>query len=140
MNSKVIRVDELARVEGEGGLHIKIAEGRVADVKVRIPEPPRFFEAFLRGRKYTEVPDITARICGICPVAYQMSAVHAIEDAFGVLVEGSSALSGDSCTAGSILRVTFCTLPCSTRLISCTLMMPSPWPASTRTWSVTHWP
>ena len=60
---------------------------RSADVKLRIYEPPRFFEAFLRGRAFTEVPDITARICGICPVAYQMSAVRAMEDACGVAID-----------------------------------------------------
>jgi sulfhydrogenase subunit alpha len=88
MKSRVIKVDQLARVEGEGALYIKIKDGTVADVRLRIYEPPRFFEAFLRGRKYSEAPDITARICGICPVAYQMSSVHAMEDAFGVKVEG----------------------------------------------------
>jgi len=88
MKNRVIKVDELARVEGEGGLQIRIQDGKVADVKLRIPEPPRFFEALLRGRNYAEAPDITARICGICPVAYQMSAVHAIEDAFGITVDG----------------------------------------------------
>jgi coenzyme F420-reducing hydrogenase alpha subunit len=86
--SKTIQVDYLARVEGEGGLHVKITGGAVSDVKLRIFEPPRFFEALLRGRAYSEAPDITARICGICPVAYQMSSVHAMEDAFGVRVEG----------------------------------------------------
>src|ERR1700675_4757435 len=85
---KTIRVDTLARVEGEGSLYIKLVGDRVADVKLKIFEPPRFFEAFLRGRHYSEAPDITARICGICPVAYQMSSIHAIEDAFGVKVEG----------------------------------------------------
>jgi sulfhydrogenase subunit alpha len=84
MKTKAIRVDELARVEGEGGILVKINEGSVSEVHVRIPEPPRFFEAVLRGRKYSEAPDITARICGICPVAYQMSSVHAMEQAFGV--------------------------------------------------------
>jgi len=84
----MVKVDALARVEGEGGILVKVADGRVADVKVRIYEPPRFFEAFLRGRDCMEVPDITARICGICPIAYQMSATHAIEDAFGVTVGG----------------------------------------------------
>jgi len=88
MNSRVIKVDQLARVEGEGGVFIKVNDGKVADVKLNIFEPPRFFEAFLRGRKYSEAPDITARICGICPVAYQMSAVHAMESAFGVTVGG----------------------------------------------------
>lgn len=55
-------------------------------VQLRIFEPPRFFEAFLRGRDHTEVPDITARICGICPVAYQMSSVHAMERALGITI------------------------------------------------------
>ncbi|HKI69405.1 MAG TPA: nickel-dependent hydrogenase large subunit, partial [Verrucomicrobiae bacterium] len=86
--SKTIRVDYLARVEGEGALFIKIKNRNVTDVKLKIFEPPRFFEAFLRGRKFAEAPDITARICGICPVAYQMSSCHAMEDACGVKVDG----------------------------------------------------
>ncbi len=88
MKSKIIKTDFLARVEGEGSLFVKIKGQRVTEVKLKIFEPPRFFEAFLRGRKFSETPDITARICGICPVAYQMSACHAIEDAFGVVVDG----------------------------------------------------
>jgi len=88
MKNKTIKVDYLARVEGEGALFVKIKNNEVADVKLRIFEPPRFFEAFLRGRKYFEAPDITARICGICPVAYQMSSVHAMESAFGVKING----------------------------------------------------
>lgn len=88
MKSGTIKVDYLARVEGEGALYVKLKKGSVADVQLKIFEPPRFFEAFLRGRDFREVPDITARICGICPVAYQMSAAHALEDACGVRVEG----------------------------------------------------
>jgi len=87
MTARTIQVETLARVEGESSLYIKMAGERVADVKLKIFEPPRFFEAFLRGRHYSEAPDITARICGICPVAYQMSAVHAIERALGVKPE-----------------------------------------------------
>ncbi|HKI63962.1 MAG TPA: Ni/Fe hydrogenase subunit alpha [Burkholderiales bacterium] len=87
MAVKKIKVDYLARVEGEGALHVTLKDGAVRDVELRIFEPPRFFEAFLRGRAFGEAPDITARICGICPVAYQMSAVHAMEDAFGVVVD-----------------------------------------------------
>ena len=74
----------LARVEGEGGLLVRLRGGEVTEVKLNIFEPPRFFEGFLRGRDWSEAPDITARICGICPVAYQMSACQAIEDAFGI--------------------------------------------------------
>lgn len=89
MNTKTrtIKVDTLARVEGEGALLIKLRGERVTDVKLRIYEPPRFFEAFLRGRHYSEAADLTARICGICPVAYQMSAVHAMERALGVHID-----------------------------------------------------
>ena len=86
MARKTINVDWLARVEGEGGVRVTFDGATVRDVELKIFEPPRFFEAFLRGRAYTEAPDITARICGICPVAYQMSAVHAMEDALGVTV------------------------------------------------------
>jgi sulfhydrogenase subunit alpha len=82
--SRTLRVDALTRVEGEGAMHIETRDGEVVDVQLRIYEPPRFFEAFLRGRAFTEPPDLTARICGICPVAYQMSACRAIEDACGV--------------------------------------------------------
>ena len=87
--SRTIKVDYLARVEGEGAIYIKTRDGQVVDVRVSIFEPPRFFEAFLRGRRYSEAPDITARICGICPVAYQMSSTHAMERIFGIRVEGA---------------------------------------------------
>ncbi|WP_369213296.1 Ni/Fe hydrogenase subunit alpha [Streptomyces flavofungini] len=85
--SRVLHVGSLARVEGEGALHLSVHDGTVTRAQLRIYEPPRFFEAFLRGRSYTEPPDITARVCGICPVAYQMSACAAIEDACGVTVD-----------------------------------------------------
>ncbi len=85
--TRVLRTDYLARVEGEGAMYVRLEGERVADVKLRIYEPPRFFEAFLRGRAFTEAPDLTARICGICPVAYQMSAVRAMEDACGVTID-----------------------------------------------------
>src|ERR1035438_7303395 len=84
---KTIRVEYLRGVEGEGGIYIKLKGDQVQDVKLKIFEPPRLFEAFLRGRHCSEVPDITARICGICPIAYQMSAVHAIERALGIEID-----------------------------------------------------
>lgn len=82
-----LTVEGLARVEGEGAMHVVITDGEVTDVRLRIYEPPRFFEAFLRGRAYTEPPDITARICGICPVAYQMSSCQAIEQVCGAVLD-----------------------------------------------------
>ncbi|ORB74384.1 Ni/Fe hydrogenase subunit alpha [Mycobacterium scrofulaceum] len=89
MNSseRTLSVGALTRVEGEGALHVTLRDGALQSVQLNIYEPPRFFEAFLRGRAHTEPPDLTARVCGICPVAYQVSACNAIEDACGVRVD-----------------------------------------------------
>ena len=86
--SRRLDTGALARVEGEGAMRVEIRDGELVEVQLNIYEPPRFFEGFLRGRSFEEPADITARICGICPVAYQMSACHAIEAALGVRVEG----------------------------------------------------
>ncbi|MFN7829333.1 MAG: Ni/Fe hydrogenase subunit alpha [Acidobacteriota bacterium] len=88
MKNRTIKVGYLARVEGEGALQLRVKGNEVTDVQLQIFEPPRFFEALLRGRSYHEVPDITARICGICPIAYQMGSIQAMESIFGVTVEG----------------------------------------------------
>jgi sulfhydrogenase subunit alpha len=85
--ARAVKVDLLTRVEGEGGLLVKLKGDRVQEVKLKIFEPPRLFEGFLRGRHFTEAPDITARICGICPIAYQMSSIHALEAALGVAID-----------------------------------------------------
>lgn len=82
--SRTIRIEALTRVEGEGGLFVRLSGEAVDAVELHIYEPPRLFEALLRGRMLEDVPDITARICGICPVAYQMSSVHALESGLGV--------------------------------------------------------
>jgi coenzyme F420-reducing hydrogenase alpha subunit len=79
-----IHVPVLARVEGEGALDLRIDDGAIAQLRLRIFEPPRYFEKFLEGRHYTEIPDMVARICGICPVAYQVTAAQALEQLFGV--------------------------------------------------------
>jgi coenzyme F420-reducing hydrogenase alpha subunit len=87
--SRKIIVNALTRVEGEGALEVRLDGERIQDVKLSIYEPPRFFEALLRGRAIEEVPDITARICGICPVAYQMTSVHALEDALDIEISSN---------------------------------------------------
>jgi len=94
-----IAVDYLARVEGEGAMYLKVEGDRVVDLKFKIFEPPRFFEAFLRGRRFSEAPDITARICGICPIAYQTSACNAMESAMGVHLDGA---------LGDLRRLIYC--------------------------------
>jgi coenzyme F420-reducing hydrogenase alpha subunit len=86
--TRVLDVDYLARVEGEGNMKVRVRDGTIEIVEFGIFEPPRFYEAFLRGRKFSQAPDITARICGICPVAYLTSACNAMESIFGTKVEG----------------------------------------------------
>ncbi|MDT8448460.1 MAG: Ni/Fe hydrogenase subunit alpha [bacterium] len=84
MKTRQIKVDLLARVEGEGRLEVSLKDNRITDLSLHIFEEPRYFEALLEGREYHEVPDMTSRICGICPVAYQMSSIHALERIFGL--------------------------------------------------------
>ena len=86
MSERILQVDALARVEGEGALYVRLKGDEIEKVEFRIFEPPRFFEAFLQGRDAHETPDITSRICGICPIAYIMSASQAVEQAAGVSV------------------------------------------------------
>jgi sulfhydrogenase subunit alpha len=81
------KVDYITRVEGEGSLQLRVHDGEVTEARLRIFEAPRYFERLVVGRTGDEVIDIVARICGICPVAYQMTAVHAFEDLYGVVVD-----------------------------------------------------
>lgn len=82
-----IKINYLSRIEGDSGIIIEIKDGKISNLYLNVFEAPRFFESFLKGRPYYDVMDFTARICGICPVAYQMSSVHAIEKIFGIKVE-----------------------------------------------------
>jgi sulfhydrogenase subunit alpha len=86
--TRILAVDALARVEGEGALRVVLDGDVVTEVALRIYEPPRFFEGFLQGRHAFEAPDLTSRICGICPIAYQTSAVNALESLCGATVDG----------------------------------------------------
>ncbi len=79
-----INVPVMVRVEGEGALEFTAREGEIEKLHLKIYEPPRLFEKFLEGQQYTEVPTMAARICGICPIAYQMTSIRAIERMFGV--------------------------------------------------------
>jgi coenzyme F420-reducing hydrogenase alpha subunit len=83
----VFDVKMVTRVEGEGSLRLRVRDGVVEEARLAIFEAPRYFEKLVVGRTPDEVVDIVARICGICPIAYQMSAVHAFEDLFGVAID-----------------------------------------------------
>ncbi len=127
-----IQVEAISRVEGEGGLHVTLKGGVIEEVQLSIYEPPRFFEAFLRDRPLEDVPDITARICGICPVAYQMSSVHALERRSAFPSHRRSAGSGGCFTAGNGSKAIRCTCTCSMRPISSAWKAASKWPVGFR--------
>ena len=82
-----VDVAGLTRVEGEGSLRLRVRDGQVEAARLEIFEAPRYFEQLVVGRRPDEVIDIVARICGICPVAYQMTAVHAFEHGLGITVD-----------------------------------------------------
>ncbi|HHV54978.1 MAG TPA: Ni/Fe hydrogenase subunit alpha [Firmicutes bacterium] len=90
--ARQVTVDYLARVEGEGKLAISIQGRKLESLVLDIFEPPRFFQGFLVGRRYNEVHEIVSRICGICPVSHQITALQAIESALGVAVSEETRL------------------------------------------------
>ena len=90
VDERIYEVHELTRVEGEGSLRLRVKDGEVIEARLGIFETPRYFEQLVVGRTPDEVIDMVARICGICPVAYQMSAAHGFEDLFGVRIDPQS--------------------------------------------------
>jgi len=84
MTTARIRVDHLTRVEGHGNIVVNVTDGVIEKCEWQVPEAPRFFEAMIRGRHYSEVGRITSRICGICAVGHTLSSVKATEAALGI--------------------------------------------------------
>ncbi len=84
-SSMKIDIDYIARVEGEATVKLEIEGNNLKDLKLNIWEPPRFFEGFLCRRRFDEVPDIVARICGICPVSHMTTSIRALERALGLI-------------------------------------------------------
>jgi len=103
---------------GEGSLRVVVHDGSVSEVSLDIFEPPRYFEAMLVGRHFSEAPDITARICGICPVAYQLTACAAMEDAARIDVGERVRLLRRLLYCGEWIQSHACTSTCFTPRLS----------------------
>ncbi len=86
--SKNVNIDvhHVTRVEGHGNIHVNVTDGTIEKVEWQVPESPRFFEAMVRGRHYSEVARITSRICGICSVGHTLASLKATEAALGIEV------------------------------------------------------
>ena len=81
-----INVHHLTRVEGHGNIVVDVKNGKIEKMQWQVPEAPRFFEAMVRGRHFTEVARITSRICGICSIGHTLASVKATENALGIQV------------------------------------------------------
>lgn len=79
-----LKVPFITRLEGEGALELSAKGDKIEALHLKIFEPPRLFERFLQGKSYKDVPDLSARICGICPMAYQLTSILAMEQLFDV--------------------------------------------------------
>ena len=86
MTKTAIHVDHIARVEGQGNVHVVIEDGAVKTVEMNVVEPARLFESMVRGRSWREVSYISSRICGICSASHVVTDLKAIERIFGVQV------------------------------------------------------
>lgn len=87
-----INVHHVTRVEGHGNIVIDVKGGALEKCEWQVPEAPRFFEAMVRGRHYTEVARITSRICGICSVGHTLASVKATESALGMKISEQSTI------------------------------------------------
>ena len=79
-----LKVPFITRLEGEGALELSAKGDKIDKLHLKVFEPPRLFERFLQGKAFSDVPDLSARICGICPMAYQLTSILAMEHLFEI--------------------------------------------------------
>ena len=92
MSSINIHIEHVTRVEGHGNIVLNASNGKVEKVQWQVPEAPRFFESFVRGRPYNELSHLTSRICGICSIGHSLASLKATENAFGVKISEQTRL------------------------------------------------
>lgn len=89
---KRITIDPVTRVEGHGKITIQLDEsGSVADAQFQVTQV-RGFEKFVVGRPYYEMPGITSRICGICPISHQLASSKACDAIMAVRIPPAAKL------------------------------------------------
>jgi len=104
MNEVQINIHDVTRVEGHGDVVLDVQSGEIKELKLAITESPRFFEAFLLGRKWYEAAHITCRICGICSVGHTSASLQAMENALGVEISDQTLLLRKLTFAGETLQ------------------------------------
>lgn len=104
MSEVKINIHDVTRVEGHGDIIVDVQSGEIKELKLAITESPRFFEAFLLGRKWYEAVHITCRICGICSVGHTCASLQAMENALGVEISEQTRLLRQLVFAGETLE------------------------------------
>jgi sulfhydrogenase subunit alpha len=86
MSNKNVNIDvhHVTRVEGHGNIYVNVKQGLLERCEWNVPEAPRFFEAMVVGRQYSELHHITSRICGICSIGHSLASLKATEAAMGI--------------------------------------------------------
>ncbi len=83
---RTITIPHLGRVEGHGGIYVKISGDTVQDVNMDIHEGSRYYEALLKGKHFLEVQGIITRVCAICSSSHTVAALTALEEALDIKV------------------------------------------------------
>jgi coenzyme F420-reducing hydrogenase alpha subunit len=81
-----VEVHHVTRVEGHGNIYVNVRKGVIEKCEWNISEAPRFFEAMVVGRQWSELHHITSRICGICSIGHTLASLRATESAMGITV------------------------------------------------------
>ncbi len=82
--TRTISIPHLGRVEGHGGIFVKVVDQAVAEVNMDIHEGSRYYEALLVGKHFLEVQGIITRVCAICSANHTVTALQALESALGI--------------------------------------------------------
>ncbi|MBI4812047.1 Ni/Fe hydrogenase subunit alpha [Candidatus Falkowbacteria bacterium] len=99
-----IKIDHIAKIEGHAGFVADIVNGETTKAAFNVLEGSRLLEGILRDRKYSEVSQIAARICGICPVVHNLTSLKALEDALDVKVSKQTVLLRKLMMLGQIIN------------------------------------
>lgn len=80
-----IEISKLSKIEGHADLDIKIREGKLEDVVLKVMENVRFFNQAVQGKSYASVPQLVSRICGTCSIAHMTACIEAVEKTLGMV-------------------------------------------------------
>jgi len=104
--NRTIKIDvhHVTRIEGHGNIVVDINDGRIEKLQWQVPEAPRFFEAMVKGREYTELATITSRICGICSIGHTFASLKATEAAMGLEISETTRVLRELLIHGETLQ------------------------------------